>query len=164
MRSRWAWQNQQLTELAVSTTARDFALLAPATLCLLEEGGELVLCDTAVEVKNGGPHTTLRELERISDLHALLTTARDEHFSRLFWNQQTRLDFSSIPRQKVRELRLEVSGDEELEEFRDIINEKLKVARANYEEMMAQLNHSNSNDIIDTSPTYKALAGRMVGF
>lgn len=48
-------------------------------------------------------------------------------------------------------------SDEELEEFRDIINEKLKVARANYEEMMAQLNHSNSNDIIDTSPTYKAL-------
>ena len=48
-------------------------------------------------------------------------------------------------------------SDEELEEFRGIINEKLKVARANYEEMMAQLNHSNSNDIIDTSPTYKAL-------
>ena len=47
--------------------------------------------------------------------------------------------------------------DEEREEFRDIINEKLKLARANYEEMMAQLNHSNSNDIIDTSPTYKAL-------
>ena len=47
-------------------------------------------------------------------------------------------------------------SDEELEEFRNIINEKLKVARANYEEMMAQLNHSNSNDIIDT-PTYKAL-------
>lgn len=114
VRSRWAWQNQQLTELAVSTTTRDFALLAPATLCLLEEGGELVLCDTAVEVKNGGPHTTLRELERISDLHALLTTARDEHFSRLFWNQQTRLDFASILRQKVRELRFEVSGDEVL--------------------------------------------------
>ena len=48
-------------------------------------------------------------------------------------------------------------SDEELEECRGIINEKLKVARANYEEMMAQLNHSNSNDIIDTSPTYKAL-------
>lgn len=48
-------------------------------------------------------------------------------------------------------------SDEELEEFRDIINEKLKVARADYKEMMAQLNHSNSNDIIDTSPTYKAL-------
>nr|WP_294726944.1 TraR/DksA family transcriptional regulator [Prevotella sp.] len=48
-------------------------------------------------------------------------------------------------------------SDEELEEFRSIINEKLKVAKANYAEMMAQLNHSDSNDIIDTSPTYKAL-------
>lgn len=48
-------------------------------------------------------------------------------------------------------------SDEELEEFRAIINEKLAVARSNYKEMMAQLNHSNSNDVIDTSPTYKAL-------
>lgn len=48
-------------------------------------------------------------------------------------------------------------SDEELEEFRAIIDEKLKVARANYKEMMAQLNHSDSNDVVDTSPTYKAL-------
>ncbi len=48
-------------------------------------------------------------------------------------------------------------SDEELEEFRAIIVEKLEVARANYKEMMAQLNHSNSNDVVDTSPTYKAL-------
>ncbi len=48
-------------------------------------------------------------------------------------------------------------SDEELEEFRTIINEKLKVARSNYKELMAQLNHSDSNDVIDTSPTYKAL-------
>ena len=48
-------------------------------------------------------------------------------------------------------------SDEELEEFRTIINEKLKVARLNYKEMMAQLNHSDSNDVVDTSPTYKAL-------
>lgn len=47
--------------------------------------------------------------------------------------------------------------DEELEEFRSIINEKLALARRDYKEMMSQLNHSNSNDIIDTSPTYKAL-------
>ena len=46
---------------------------------------------------------------------------------------------------------------EELEEFRAIIEQKLKVARLNYKEMMAQLNHSDSNDIVDTSPTYKAL-------
>ena len=48
-------------------------------------------------------------------------------------------------------------SDEELEEFRAIINEKLKVARQNYKEMMTQLNHSDSNDVVDTSPTYKAL-------
>lgn len=48
-------------------------------------------------------------------------------------------------------------SDEELEEFHAIIDEKLKVARANYKEMMQQLNHSNSNDVMDTSPTYKAL-------
>ena len=48
-------------------------------------------------------------------------------------------------------------SDQELEEFRAIIDEKLKVARLNYKEMMAQLNHSDSNDIVDTSPTYKAL-------
>ena len=47
-------------------------------------------------------------------------------------------------------------SDEELEEFRAIIDEKLKVARQNYKEMMAQLNHSDSNDVVDTSPTYKA--------
>ena len=48
-------------------------------------------------------------------------------------------------------------SDKELEEFRAIIDEKLKVARQNYKEMMAQLNHSDSNDVVDTSPTYKAL-------
>ena len=48
-------------------------------------------------------------------------------------------------------------SDEDLAEFRAIIEEKLKVARSNYKELMAQLNHSNSNDVIDTSPTYKAL-------
>ena len=48
-------------------------------------------------------------------------------------------------------------SDEELEEFRAIIDEKLKVARQNYKEMMTQLNHSDSNDVVDTSPTYKAL-------
>ena len=48
-------------------------------------------------------------------------------------------------------------SDEDLEEFRAIIEEKLKVARLNYKEMMAQLNHPDSNDMVDTSPTYKAL-------
>ena len=48
-------------------------------------------------------------------------------------------------------------SDEELEEFRQIINEKLRLARLDYEDMMKQLTNSNSNDVVDTSPTYKAL-------
>lgn len=47
--------------------------------------------------------------------------------------------------------------DEELEEFKQIINEKLRLARLDYEDMMKQLTNSNSNDVVDTSPTYKAL-------
>ena len=48
-------------------------------------------------------------------------------------------------------------SDVELEEFRAIIEEKLKVAKQTYHDCMAQLNHSDSNDVVDTSPTYKAL-------
>lgn len=47
--------------------------------------------------------------------------------------------------------------DEELKEFRQIINEKLRLARLDYEDMMKQLTNANSNDVVDTSPTYKAL-------
>lgn len=47
--------------------------------------------------------------------------------------------------------------DEELEEFRQIINEKLRLARLDYEDIMKQLTNANSNDVVDTSPTYKAL-------
>ena len=47
--------------------------------------------------------------------------------------------------------------DEELEEFRQIIHGKLKLARVDYEDMMSQLTNSNTNDVVDTSPTYKAL-------
>lgn len=48
-------------------------------------------------------------------------------------------------------------SDEELKEFRDIINRKLAVARHDYKELMDQLTHANSNDVDDTSPTYKQL-------
>ena len=47
--------------------------------------------------------------------------------------------------------------DEELEEFRQIINEKLALARRDYDQMMASLTNQDSNDVDDTSPTYKAL-------
>ena len=47
--------------------------------------------------------------------------------------------------------------DEELQEFRQIINEKLVLAKRDYDEMMRVLTNQDSNDVDDTSPTYKAL-------
>ena len=47
--------------------------------------------------------------------------------------------------------------DEELEEFREIINEKLALAGRDYDQMMRVLMNQDSNDVDDTSPTYKAL-------
>ena len=48
-------------------------------------------------------------------------------------------------------------NDEELEEFRVVINEKLRLARRNYEAMMRTLMNADGNDVDDTSPTYKVL-------
>ena len=48
-------------------------------------------------------------------------------------------------------------SDEELEEFRSIINEKLSLAKRDYDQMMAAITNQDSNDVDDTSPTYKAL-------
>ena len=48
-------------------------------------------------------------------------------------------------------------SDEELEEFRTIINEKLALAKRDYDMMMASITNKDSNDVDDTSPTYKAL-------
>ena len=48
-------------------------------------------------------------------------------------------------------------SDEELEEFREIINEKLALAKRDYDQMMKVLTNEDSNDVDDTSPTYKAL-------
>ena len=47
--------------------------------------------------------------------------------------------------------------DEELEEFRQIINEKMALAKRDYDQMMAVITNQDSNDVDDTSPTYKAL-------
>ena len=47
-------------------------------------------------------------------------------------------------------------SDEELEEFREIINEKLALAKRDYDQMMRVLMNQDSNDVDDTSPTYKA--------
>ena len=48
-------------------------------------------------------------------------------------------------------------NDEELEVFRGIINDRLKIAKSDYDETMKVLMNKNTNDIDDTSPTYKAL-------
>lgn len=48
-------------------------------------------------------------------------------------------------------------SDEELEEFRTIINEKLRLARRDFDSMMKQIMNADGDDVDDTSPTYKAL-------
>ena len=48
-------------------------------------------------------------------------------------------------------------SDEELEEFREIINAKLALATRDYNSMMEQLQKGNQNDDSDTAPTYKVL-------
>ena len=48
-------------------------------------------------------------------------------------------------------------SDEELEEFKAIIDEKLRLAKRDYAEMMDTLMNKNGNDVDDTSPTYKVL-------
>ena len=48
-------------------------------------------------------------------------------------------------------------SDEELEEFRAISNEKLAKTRLDYKDTMDQLMNKNTNDVDNTSPTYKAL-------
>ena len=48
-------------------------------------------------------------------------------------------------------------SDEELEEFRAIINEKLQIAKQEYENYRAAVTNADGNDTVDTSPTYKVL-------
>lgn len=48
-------------------------------------------------------------------------------------------------------------SDEELQEFKAIILKKLEKARDDYEQLMAAITHSSSNDTEDTSPTFKVL-------
>lgn len=48
-------------------------------------------------------------------------------------------------------------SDEELDEFRAIINEKLQIARQEYENYRAAVTNADGNDTVDTSPTYKVL-------
>ena len=48
-------------------------------------------------------------------------------------------------------------SDEELQEFKNIINEKLRLARRDFNSMMQQLMNADGNGVEDPSPTYKAL-------
>ena len=48
-------------------------------------------------------------------------------------------------------------SDEELEEFRSIINEKLALARRDYNALMSQLANRDGNSTEDTASTYKSL-------
>ncbi len=48
-------------------------------------------------------------------------------------------------------------SDAELEEFKEIINEKLAVALKDYDQMMASLRGTDSNGIEDTSSSYKVI-------
>lgn len=71
--------------------------------------------------------------------------SREGDSSRALLNQQTTMT------EKKR------YSDEELEEFRAIINEKLRLARRDFDSMMKQIMNADGNDVDDTSPTYKAL-------
>ena len=48
-------------------------------------------------------------------------------------------------------------SDAELEEFREIILEKLAVAKRDYEMLKGGVTNSDGNDTADTSPTFKVL-------
>ena len=48
-------------------------------------------------------------------------------------------------------------SDEELQEFKQIILEKLQKAKADYDLLRSTITHTASNDIEDTSPTFKVL-------
>lgn len=45
--------------------------------------------------------------------------------------------------------------DEELMEFKQLILQKMEIARADYDQILAALTHRDNNSVDDTSPTYK---------
>lgn len=48
-------------------------------------------------------------------------------------------------------------SDEELHEFKELILKKLEKAQRDYELLRADVTNSDSNDVADTSPTFKTL-------
>jgi DnaK suppressor protein len=71
------------------------------------------------------------------------------YFSNLFF-----LIFAKILREMGEKTRY---SDDELKEFKDIILQKLDKARKDYELLKESITHGESNDIQDTSPTFKVL-------
>ena len=48
-------------------------------------------------------------------------------------------------------------SDEDIAEFKEILVQKLVLARRDYNDMMKSLRNDEGNDVADTSPTYKIL-------
>ncbi len=48
-------------------------------------------------------------------------------------------------------------SDQELQEFKDLIHEKLEKAQRDYEIFKSSITHGDDNDTQDTSPTFKIL-------
>ncbi|MEG1580370.1 MAG: TraR/DksA C4-type zinc finger protein [Bacteroidaceae bacterium] len=48
-------------------------------------------------------------------------------------------------------------NDADLQEFKELINDKLELAKREYDEILAILKNQSGNDVDDTSPTYKIL-------
>ncbi|MDA1335442.1 MAG: TraR/DksA C4-type zinc finger protein [Bacteroidetes bacterium] len=48
-------------------------------------------------------------------------------------------------------------SDKDLGEFQSLIEEKLKVARENYDELQRALSHQDDNSTDDTAPTFKMM-------
>ncbi|MFI3332417.1 MAG: TraR/DksA C4-type zinc finger protein [Rikenellaceae bacterium] len=48
-------------------------------------------------------------------------------------------------------------GDNDLQEFKVLINKKLESAKEDYELLRASITHTSDNDTEDTSPTFKVL-------
>ena len=56
-------------------------------------------------------------------------------------------------------------SDAELEEFKALILDKLEKAKRDYELLKANITHSDDNDTMDTSPTFKVLEeGRITSY
>ena len=48
-------------------------------------------------------------------------------------------------------------SDEDLKMFKELILQKLAKAREDYDQLRSAITHSSSNDVEDTSPTFKVL-------